>query len=100
MATNVLGPALTARAVLPALVRSGGHLLLTGSVAGRVTRPGSLYSATKWAVSALAAAIRAECVGTGVRVTLIQPGADRRRGRRARDGRPTRSWLPPTSPRP
>ncbi len=73
--TNVLGPALTARAVLPALVGSGGHLLLTGwSVAGRVTRPGSLYSATKWAVSALAAAIRAECVGTGVRVTLIQPG--------------------------
>lgn len=71
---NVLGPALTARAVLPALARSGGHLLLTGSVAGRVTRPGSLYSATKWAVSALAASIRAECVGTGVRVTLIQPG--------------------------
>jgi NADP-dependent 3-hydroxy acid dehydrogenase YdfG len=74
VATNVLGPALTARAVLPALARSGGHLLLTGSVAGRVTRPGSLYSATKWAVSALAAGIRAECVGTGVRVTLIQPG--------------------------
>ena len=72
--TNVLGPALTARAVLPALARSGGHLLLTGSVAGRVTRPGSLYSATKWAVSALAASIRAECVGSGVRVTLIQPG--------------------------
>ena len=45
VATNVLGPALTARAVLPALTRSGGHLLLTGSVAGRVTRPGSLYSA-------------------------------------------------------
>ncbi len=74
VSTNVLGPALTARAVLPALVRSGGHLLLTGSVAGRVTRPGSLYSATKWAVSALAAGIRAECVGTGVRLTLIQPG--------------------------
>jgi NADP-dependent 3-hydroxy acid dehydrogenase YdfG len=74
VATNVLGPALTARAVLPALTQSGGHLLLTGSVAGRVTRPGSLYSATKWAVSALAAGIRAECVGTGIRVTLIQPG--------------------------
>ena len=71
---NVLGPALTARAMLPALAQSRGHLLLTGSVAGRVVRPGSLYSATKWAVSALAAGIRAECVGTGVRVTLIQPG--------------------------
>ncbi len=71
---NVLGPALTARATLPLLAASRGHLLLTGSVAGRVVRPGSLYSATKWAVSALAAGIRAECVGTGVRVTLIQPG--------------------------
>ena len=58
VATNVLGPALTARAALPTLARSGGHLLLTGSVAGRVTRPGSLYSATKGAVSALAAGIR------------------------------------------
>jgi NADP-dependent 3-hydroxy acid dehydrogenase YdfG len=74
VATNVLGTALTARAVLPVLARSGGHLLLNGSVTGRVIRPGSLYSATKWAVSALAASIRAECVGTGVRVTLIQPG--------------------------
>ena len=72
--TNVLGTALTARAVLPMLAETGGHLLLTGSVAGRVLRPGSLYSATKWAVSALAASIRAECVGTGIRVTLIQPG--------------------------
>jgi len=72
--TNVLGTALTARAVLPMLAETGGHLLLTGSVAGRVLRPGSLYSATKWAVSALAASIRAECVGSGVRVTLIQPG--------------------------
>jgi NADP-dependent 3-hydroxy acid dehydrogenase YdfG len=43
-------------------------------VAGRVLRPGSLYSATKWAVTALAASIRAECVGSGIRVTLIQPG--------------------------
>ncbi len=95
----MLGPALTARAVLPALAGSGGHLLLTGSVAGRVTRPGSLYSATKWAVSALAAGLRAECVGTGVRVTLIQPGLTDA-GRPARTGRPTRSWPPPTSPPP
>jgi NADP-dependent 3-hydroxy acid dehydrogenase YdfG len=71
---NVLGTALTARAALPALVSSRGHLLLTGSVAGRVMRPGNLYSATKWAVTALGQSIRAECAGTGVRVTVIQPG--------------------------
>ena len=64
---------------------------------GRATRPGSLYSATKWAVSALAASIRAECVGTGVRVTLIQPGLTDAWGRPARAARTTRSWLPPTS---
>ncbi|CAL9390053.1 SDR family oxidoreductase [Saccharothrix sp. NPDC042600] len=72
--TNVCGPAYTARAALPALIRSGGHLVLTGSAAGRGVRPGNLYAATKWAVTGLAQAIRAECVGTGVRVTLVQPG--------------------------
>ncbi|MFB9684335.1 SDR family oxidoreductase [Amycolatopsis plumensis] len=71
---NVYGPALTARATLPALIDSGGHLVLTGSAAGRGVRPGNLYSATKWAVTGLAQNIRAECVGTGVRVTLVQPG--------------------------
>jgi NADP-dependent 3-hydroxy acid dehydrogenase YdfG len=72
--TNVYGAAITARAALPALARTRGHLLLTGSNAGRGIRPGNLYSATKWAVTGLAQNIRAECVGTGVRVTLIQPG--------------------------
>ncbi len=72
--TNVLGVALTARAALPVLARTGGHLLFTGSNAGRGARPGSLYSATKWAVTGMAQNIRAECVGTGVRVTLLQPG--------------------------
>lgn len=72
--TNVYGTAITARAVLPALRGSGGHLLLTGSAAGRGVRPGNLYSATKWAVTGMAQSIRAECVGSGVRVTLIQPG--------------------------
>ncbi|MFR9728779.1 SDR family oxidoreductase [Saccharopolyspora sp. MS10] len=72
--TNVHGTALTARAALPALVRHRGHLLLTGSAAGRGIRPGNLYSATKWAVTGMAQNIRAECVGTGVRVTLLQPG--------------------------
>ncbi|MDF3311010.1 MULTISPECIES: SDR family oxidoreductase [Rhodococcus] len=73
VSTNVLGTALTARAALPGLARTQGHLVLLGSVAGRIMRPG-LYSATKWAVSAMAASIRAEAVGTGVRVTVIHPG--------------------------
>jgi NADP-dependent 3-hydroxy acid dehydrogenase YdfG len=72
--TNVYGAALTIRATLPALTDARGHLLLTGSVAGRRALPGSLYSATKWAVTAMGEAARQELDGTGVRVTLIEPG--------------------------
>lgn len=72
--TNVYGTALTARAVLPHLAKARGHLVFTGSVSGRVTVPGQLYSATKWAVTAMAQSIRAEVTATGTRVTLIQPG--------------------------
>ena len=72
--TNVYGTALTIRATLPALKQTRGHLLLTGSVAGRRALPGSLYSATKWAVTAMGEAARQELNETGVRVTLIEPG--------------------------
>lgn len=72
--TNVYGTAITARAAMPYLVKSKGHLVLTGSVTGRVTIPGSLYSATKWAVTGLGQAIRAELIDTGVRTTILQPG--------------------------
>ncbi|MHB8656461.1 MAG: SDR family oxidoreductase [Solirubrobacteraceae bacterium] len=72
--TNVYGAALTIRATLPALKQSSGHLLLTGSVAGRRALSGSLYSATKWAVTAMGEAARQELNDTGVRVTLIEPG--------------------------
>ena len=72
--TNILGVGLTVQACLPALRRSRGHLLLTGSAAGRVTIPGSMYSATKWAVSAIGYGLREEVRGSGMRVTLIEPG--------------------------
>jgi NADP-dependent 3-hydroxy acid dehydrogenase YdfG len=72
--TNVYGAALTIRATLPALTEQRGHLLLTGSVAGRRPVIGSLYSATKHAVHAMAESLRQEVDGTGVRVTVIAPG--------------------------
>jgi NADP-dependent 3-hydroxy acid dehydrogenase YdfG len=72
--TNVYGAALTIRATLPQVRESRGHVLLTGSVAGRRALPGSLYSATKWAVTAMGESLRQEVDGTGVRVTLIEPG--------------------------
>jgi NADP-dependent 3-hydroxy acid dehydrogenase YdfG len=72
--TNVYGVALTARATVSALRETEGHLLLTGSVAGRRALPGSLYAATKAAVHSLAESARLELDRTGVRVTLISPG--------------------------
>jgi NADP-dependent 3-hydroxy acid dehydrogenase YdfG len=77
--TNVLGPALTIRAVLPHfLERDAGHFLITSSVAGRRSLPGSLYSATKHAATAIGEALRAELrqmhENFSVRVTLIEPG--------------------------
>ncbi|MDX6666816.1 MAG: hypothetical protein QOK04_196 [Solirubrobacteraceae bacterium] len=72
--TNVYGAALTIRATMPALEESQGHLLLTGSVAGRRALAGSLYSATKWAITGMGESARQELNGTGVRVTVVEPG--------------------------
>jgi NADP-dependent 3-hydroxy acid dehydrogenase YdfG len=72
--TNVYGAALTLRATIPALKQSSGHLLLTSSVAGRRALPGSMYSCTKHAVTAMGEAARQDLHGSGIRVTLIEPG--------------------------
>lgn len=77
--TNVLGPALTIRATLPHLIERGaGHYLITSSVAGRRALPGSLYSSTKFAASAMAESLRQELRaredGNSIRVTSIEPG--------------------------
>jgi len=72
--TNVYGAALTIRATREALIETKGHLLLTGSVAGRRALQGSLYSATKWAVTGMGESARQDFNDTGVRVTLIEPG--------------------------
>jgi NADP-dependent 3-hydroxy acid dehydrogenase YdfG len=72
--TNVLGPALTIRATMPSVKETRGHFVLTSSIAGRRAIAGSLYSSTKWAVTGMGEALRQELNGTGVRVTLIEPG--------------------------
>jgi len=77
--TNVLGPALTIRAVLPHFLENDrGHFLITSSVAGRRALPGSLYSATKHAATAMGEGLRQELrfmhENFSVRVTTIEPG--------------------------
>jgi NADP-dependent 3-hydroxy acid dehydrogenase YdfG len=78
--TNVLGIAYTIRATLAHVLERGtGHYVLTSSIAGRRSLPGSLYSATKWAVTGIGQSLRAELRevhgNTRIRVTLIEPGA-------------------------
>src|SRR3954470_4929717 len=76
--TNVLGVAYTIRAVMPHfLERNAGHFLLTSSVAGRRSLPGSLYSASKMEVTGMGEGLRQELrqtEGSQVRVTLVEPG--------------------------
>jgi NADP-dependent 3-hydroxy acid dehydrogenase YdfG len=77
--TNVLGVAYTIRATLPHFKERGtGHYLITSSVAGRRALPGSFYSATKHAVTAIGETLRQELRSDdstrGIRVTLIEPG--------------------------
>jgi NADP-dependent 3-hydroxy acid dehydrogenase YdfG len=74
--TNVLGAALSIRACLGHFrEQNSGHVILTSSVAGRRALPGSLYSATKHAVTAMGEALRQEVADTDIKVTLVEPGA-------------------------
>jgi NADP-dependent 3-hydroxy acid dehydrogenase YdfG len=77
--TNILGVAYTIRATLPHMLERGtGHYLLTSSVAGRRSLPGSLYSATKFAVTGIGESLRQELRTmhdeNGIKTTLIEPG--------------------------
>ena len=73
--TNVLGAAYSIRSVLPHFrERNAGHMLITSSIAGRRALPGSLYSATKFAATAMGEALRQEVSDTPIKVTVIEPG--------------------------
>jgi len=78
--TNFFGVLRVLRAVLPGMREStarGGdaRVVLIGSLAGRAPIPFQAhYSASKAAVDALALALRNELHGTGVAVSLVEPG--------------------------
>lgn len=72
---NVKGLLTVTRKLLPALIANRGHIVNLGSVAGRWTYTGgAVYCATKFAVRALSEGFRMDLIGTGVRVTNIEPG--------------------------
>ncbi|MBZ5638162.1 MAG: SDR family NAD(P)-dependent oxidoreductase [Acidobacteriia bacterium] len=74
--TNVKGLLHVDRAVVPLMVARGrGIVVHVGSIAGREVYPGgNVYCATKAAVRALTDGLRLDLLGTGVRVTTVDPG--------------------------
>ncbi|NNF92418.1 MAG: SDR family oxidoreductase [Boseongicola sp.] len=78
MAVNATGAFLTARAVLPNLIKSAGALVFTASTVGLAGMRGVAgYSASKGAVVALTRQLAADYAQDGVRVNAVAPGAVR-----------------------
>jgi len=74
--TNVKGVMYCTRALLPGMVeRNCGHVVNIGSVAGSWPYPGgNVYGATKAFVQQFSRNLRADLLGSAVRVTYIAPG--------------------------
>ncbi len=74
--TNVKGLLYLTRAVVPGMVERGsGHVINIGSIAGHETYPnGAVYCATKHAVAAINRGLAIDTLGTGVRVSSVDPG--------------------------
>lgn len=73
---NVFGVVATTQAFLPLVRRAGGRIVLVSSMNGRISAPGmSAYSASKFALTGLADAMRVELEPWGIRTILVEPGA-------------------------
>jgi NAD(P)-dependent dehydrogenase (short-subunit alcohol dehydrogenase family) len=73
--TNVLGPVLVTKHLLPLLTSPGGSIVLVSSRGGHNPGPGSsLYSASKAAVHSFTRSWAAELAPSGIRVNAVAPG--------------------------
>jgi NAD(P)-dependent dehydrogenase (short-subunit alcohol dehydrogenase family) len=87
---NVFGAVAVAQAFLPQLRASRGRLVFVGSISGRLAVPFiAPYSASKFALRAIADALRVELRPAGIAVSLIEPGSVKtpiwQKGRDSRD---------------
>jgi 3-hydroxy acid dehydrogenase/malonic semialdehyde reductase len=72
--TNVDGVLRMTRVCLPH-IRDGGHIVFTGSIAGRQAYPnGASYVASKFAVRGFVYALREDLLGRPIRITTVDPG--------------------------
>ena len=74
--TNILGLLTMAREIIPGMkARGRGHVVNLSSIAGSYQYPGGhVYGATKAFVTQLSLMLRADLLGSPIRVTNIEPG--------------------------
>ncbi len=74
--TNVFGPMELIRYILPVMLKQGhGRIVQNSSILGIMTIPYyGAYNASKYALEGFTLTLRDECRGTGVEVSLINPG--------------------------
>jgi short-subunit dehydrogenase len=78
MEVNILGTVAVTRAFLPRLRQDGGRILMVGSVTGRLANPFfGIYAASRFALRALADALRRELAGSDVAVIHLEVGTTR-----------------------
>jgi NAD(P)-dependent dehydrogenase (short-subunit alcohol dehydrogenase family) len=72
---NVVGQLRVLQAFLPALRRSRGRVVLMGSIGGRSAMPFlGAYAMSKFALEAMADALRVELAPFGMHVAIVEPG--------------------------
>ena len=71
---NINALLFTAKACLPSLKETQGHFIITSSIAGKVTRKGSVYGASKWFAYGFGQNLAAEMAEWQGRCTTICPG--------------------------
>ncbi|QPP08032.1 SDR family NAD(P)-dependent oxidoreductase [Streptomyces bathyalis] len=88
LTVNLRAPIVLARLLAPRMVGAGrGHIAMIGSISGKAaTKSSSLYNATKFGLRGFAAGFRQDLHGTGVGVSVVQPGFVRDAGMFAATG--------------
>ncbi|MEU9078793.1 SDR family NAD(P)-dependent oxidoreductase [Kitasatospora sp. NPDC048538] len=76
LAVNLSAPVMLSRLLTPRMVAAGrGQLAFVGSMSGKAATPySSLYTAGKFGLRGFALSLRQDLRGTGVGVSLVQPG--------------------------
>ncbi|MFP1625125.1 SDR family NAD(P)-dependent oxidoreductase [Streptomyces sp. 5K101] len=98
---NLHAPAMLARLLAPAMVAAGrGHLAFIGSLSGKAaSKSASLYSGTEFGLRGFALGLRQDLHGTGVGVSIVQPGFVRDAGMFADTGAKPPAGIRTVSPR-